>query len=649
MRHLPSQAAGLGKLCGAFGALILGGLLAWPLSAQESAKKTATPTNRAKKAAIPTKKELGKAEALLREVFRDAYAAKATDNSEAYKEAAQLLWKAARDTQDDLPIQFVLYRDARDLAARAGDGSFVLQIIDDMTEDFVFDTLEMKTALLAQAGKSAPTREAYRTVAELALQLFSDALDTDQYDLALRLAKTADEAARGGKDIPLLAAARKRHALALAAQKEFAQIKKFADKLREDPHDPEANLEIGKHLCLQRGNWDKGLPLLAKGSDEELKHLAEQDLAPSEDPKEQAKLADAWAKLAEAEKGNARAQLLTRAYFWYQQALPGLSGLSKNRVEKRVAALIEELPPELRGGDVLGEVRRFSNPFGPLYTVALSPDARLAATGGNDGTVRLWEVSSGKELRKFPGNPGQYLWALAFSPNGKLLASGGLARVIHIWDAATGKKLMQLNGHSNTVRAVAFLPDGKQLLSCSDDTSIRLWNVETGKQVRKFTGHTNYVMSAVVSRDGHKVLSGGFDNTVKLWDLDTGKELLTMQGHTAPVYGVALSPDGRRAMSVGTDQTARLWDTTTGKEVRRFEGNVGQLYCVAFAPNGRRALTGGQDGRVRLWDVNTGKELALDTQAGPSVWQVVYSADGRLALSAHQDSTARLWGRPKGK
>ena len=99
---------------------------------------------------------------------------------------------------------------------------------------------------------------------------------------------------------------------------------------------PLANLTVGKYYCFQIGDWEKGLPMLALGQDETLKALAAQEIAGVTKADDQVKVGDAWWNLAEKEQGKVQAALRGRANYWYQQALPELSGLAKAKLEKRI-------------------------------------------------------------------------------------------------------------------------------------------------------------------------------------------------------------------------------------------------------------------------------------------------------------------------
>jgi WD40 repeat protein len=173
---------------------------------------------------------------------------------------------------------------------------------------------------------------------------------------------------------------------------------------------------------------------------------------------------------------------------------------------------------------------------------------------------------------------------------------------VKLWDATSGKELRRFDGHTEIVTAVCFSPDGQRVASAGWDGTVRLWDAATGQPLHTLHGHAGHVTSVAFSPDGQRLASGEVGESVTVWDAATGRELLALQEHGGEVAGVAFSPDGRRLASAGRDRTVRLWDPNTGQPLLILRGATAPLAGVAFSRDGHGLAAAGQDGTVTIWD-----------------------------------------------
>jgi len=300
------------------------------------------------------------------------------------------------------------------------------------------------------------------------------------------------------------------------------------------------------------------------------------------------------------------------------------------------------------------EIRRFAGHAVRVWSVAISPDGRTALSASADATLILWDIKSGREIQRFIGHTDDVL-GVAFSPDGRTALSGSKDHTVILWDVKSGEIIRRLKGHTDWVWSVDFGPDGRTALSCSEDDSLILWDVEGGKEIRRLERHTDGVRTVAFGPDGRTALSGSYDGTLIRWDIEGGTARV-FAGYADMVYSVAFSPDGRSAL-LGTDVgSLLLWDVESGEVTRRFEGHTDWVRTVAFSPDGRTALSGSEDGSLRLWDIESGAEVRrfgggvlrrFDirhfTGHSAEVFGAAIGPDGRTALSSSFDGSLILW------
>jgi RNA polymerase sigma factor (sigma-70 family) len=303
------------------------------------------------------------------------------------------------------------------------------------------------------------------------------------------------------------------------------------------------------------------------------------------------------------------------------------------------------------------ELLRHQFPGDVTGDLALSADGKViaVATGWNSRKVFVWEWQAGQEPREIKATPRGAL-SVAFSPDGKTLATGrGGQEGVRLWEVASGRLLRRLLGNRtgwDRIR-VGFSPDGRYLAgTSSQQNALILWDTKTGKEVRRMAGGRSGVAAFAFSADSRR-LAGYREGVVRVWDVETGKELVAYEeAHRQPPSFVALLAGGT-AVTGGDDGTVRVWDSATGKQRQRFEVTSDWVRAVAVSPDGRWLATSelGDQHAVRLWDLR--KSRAVYRLAGHGRLggrrALAFTPDSKRLASWGDDMYLRLWDVQKGK
>jgi hypothetical protein len=307
------------------------------------AAPAAVPVDVSKRAPVPDAAKQKEAEKLVRDLFKSDYAKK---GQEEQRTLAKRLLEEARKSQDDRAGVWVLYREAEELSAQAGDIDTAMLAVSRRAELFDVDPLQLRAAALASTAKGVKSAEDAAALAEAHLRHVDELIGADQYDVADKAAAVAVAQAKKANDAGLSARTSTRAKQVGEMKSLFLAQKKVLEKLARDGEDSGANLEMGKYLCFVKGSWELGLRFMVKGSDPALKALAEKELALPQSAADQSALADGWFELGEKDKSPLRkSQLYGHARDIYEAALSSATGLIRAKIEKRLAETSDAAAP----------------------------------------------------------------------------------------------------------------------------------------------------------------------------------------------------------------------------------------------------------------------------------------------------------------
>jgi len=277
--------------------------------------------------------------------------------------------------------------------------------------------------------------------------------------------------------------------------------------------------------------------------------------------------------------------------------------------------------------------------------VAHLPDGRRAITCSDDGSLRLWEIESGKQIGDdWRDGENEQVWSIALSPNGKTVASGSGDGKVRLWDVQTKKVIAKWTGHTDAARQLCWSADDERVVSGSNDGTIRIWGVESGDTVLGpiMTGH-KFVSAVIYSPDTTKIATGGFNETaLKIWDAKRGNLLSTIK-HDSMVWSLAWTSDQKKVICASYSGSIRIFDTATWQQIAILVGHTHDVYALSLFQNGRLLASGSRDKTVRLWNLDTNLPVGPPLQHQTLVESAAISGDGKLLVTGCHNGDAYVW------
>lgn len=273
----------------------------------------------------------------LKETFKDEYAKKAAAEQ---VDLARKLIKTSAETGVDANTRYACLTEARDLAVSAGDSAVAMEAVALIGKSFTIAIPAAKMAALAKLEKTAKDPEKARALAKGYYDLVKEGVTCEEYETSSVAAGKAETLARAVKDANLAERV-------VELKKDLATLKAEYGKVKAAIDNPAGgDLDaVGRYMCFVRNEWPTGLKILSESGKTPLNEMAGKDLANPPGVEAQAELGDYWYSIAQAEKVAWKKQnILSRARYWYEQALPASTGLVKVRLTKRMGDLENAAP-----------------------------------------------------------------------------------------------------------------------------------------------------------------------------------------------------------------------------------------------------------------------------------------------------------------
>jgi WD40 repeat protein/tRNA A-37 threonylcarbamoyl transferase component Bud32 len=280
-----------------------------------------------------------------------------------------------------------------------------------------------------------------------------------------------------------------------------------------------------------------------------------------------------------------------------------------------------------------------------------SDDGRwLGATSKMRGQVVIWDLEQEKEVQALRVPPAG-LTGGAFSRDGATVILGAADGTALVCDVTSASVRHTLPGVDQPLKSVALSADGTHAAGGTTDGRVLIWSLESGELLHTLTGHRGgqnmHVGSVCFRPDGAQMATASNDGTAKVWDVTTGHELFSLRGHVGFVYDVMYSPDGSRLATAGWDQTVRTWDAATGQPLHVYRGHTYIVLSVAYHLDGKRLVSTGMSpdgvGAVKVWDATEDQQYRKLDRHQRAVLALAYSPDGQLLVSGSVENNAKVW------
>jgi WD40 repeat protein len=241
-----------------------------------------------------------------------------------------------------------------------------------------------------------------------------------------------------------------------------------------------------------------------------------------------------------------------------------------------------------------------------VNAIALSPDGKRIASGNEDGTVRLWNIDTGKVITKWSGHKSGIAY-LCWNRDGGRVVSGSWDGTTRVRDVKSRETILAIKTGLDNVRAVVYSPDSTMFATgghSEEKEFIKIWDANTGKLIANVTGHTSTVTCLAWTADGRRLISGSCDRSIRTWNTSTWQQITILAEQTHTVSAIAISPNDRILASASWDDTTRLWNLGDGQSIGSPLQHANFVFCVSFSADSKLLATGCWDDNAYAWDIS---------------------------------------------
>ena len=288
---------------------------------------------------------------------------------------------------------------------------------------------------------------------------------------------------------------------------------------------------------------------------------------------------------------------------------------------------------------------------GAVASAVYSPDGQLIVSGSFDRTIKIWNASTGAELRTLNGHAGQVL-TVAVAPNGRQFASGARDNTVKLWDLYIPTPLQQFAGHTGAVHAVlapapVLAPEVPTWsVTAGADKLVKMFDAD-GKLLRDLVGHEALVTRLALKPDRSLLASGDANGVVRLWLPLDGAPQIVLGADTTPIRGLAFHPSTNTMLTAAENGSVKMW-TLPMQATQTLAGHTLAVTAVTMSADGKRVVTGGADAGVKIFNGADGKLVkALTGQVGPVSAVTLHDATGLIA-TGNDTGVIKTWNEADG-